>query len=177
MNDPGEELGQMDHDELLEEVVRLRAEVERLRADKTSEYLQERLEAELLQVRAMGEHAARLLNWGKPVDACTTEGRPMNEMIPPIGGKPKQEALPPLAGPTQCGEWTQWGQCIAEKPCEAHTEKPKGERARCHETMASDFVCGEYLPCKVHPVEKRVDRCPKCGIPVDNVVHFCCRSE
>lgn len=25
-----------------------------------------------------------------------------------------------LAGPTECGAWTQWGQCIAERPCKVH---------------------------------------------------------
>lgn len=32
-------------------------------------------------------------------------------------------------------------------------------------------------PCLIHAIERRVERCPKCGIPVDNVVHFCCRSQ
>jgi hypothetical protein len=36
--DPGEELGQMDHDELLEEVIKLRAEVEKLRGLGTGVY-------------------------------------------------------------------------------------------------------------------------------------------
>lgn len=39
-----------------------------------------------------------------------------------------QEVLPPLAKPSQCGEWTEWGQCVADKPCKVHpksAEKPK----------------------------------------------------
>ena len=52
-------------------------------------------------------------------------------------------------------------------------EKPKIERERCHVVMASDFVCGEYLPCKSHPVidkqlsTSRTERphCPRCHRP------------
>jgi hypothetical protein len=52
MTDPGEELGQMDHDELLEEVVRLRAELKTAgicveAADKRTEVIKKALRDEV----------------------------------------------------------------------------------------------------------------------------------
>lgn len=45
-------------------------------------------------------------------------------------------------------------------------KKPVGERQRCQETMASDFVCGEHLPCKIH----HILACSYCGA-FDEPVH------
>lgn len=64
--------------------------------------------------------------------------------------------------------------------------KPKGERKRCSAVVASDFVCGEYLPCKDHPTAdlKRkemppidgpqpIGRCKQCGFPIYTEVGYC----
>lgn len=75
---------------------------------------------------------------------------------------------PPLATPSQCGEWTQWGQCIAAKPCEVHEKKRNDDVQTCKVSWPGTKMddsdrqyCGRPLPCSLHGTTRTDAKKPK----------------
>lgn len=91
-------------------------------------------------VPAVVLEASKNLSYEQIVQAAVMSTREsIAEKIRATALKRNHEVFPPIAGPTQCGEWTQFGQCIAEKLCKVHGKR-KDECDR-HVHVYQNYQC------------------------------------
>lgn len=106
----------LQNDDLKETEAELRGEITKYRQanadiNRLNQGVREALKSILDSCESVGEDISYI--WVAQVCASALAIHQQSE-------KRNHDAPPPLAGATQCGTWTEWGQCVAEKPCKVH---------------------------------------------------------